>query len=451
MAYFSILDFGAVADGKTLAREAFQAAVDACHAAGGGTVLVPAGKFLLGTVILRSHVHVHLEAGATILGSCDFERDYLPREPFPYHADDAFGGKYQDDSHTYFDHSLFVAKECEDIAFTGDGKIDMQGIFSDTDHGQYYRNIKIFAFRSCTDLVFRDITLLRAADLALWLVDCERVRIHALMLDVLVDGISPDGCRDVVISDCLIKADDDALVLKTSFPLGRFVHSQNIAIRNCVISSNASAIKIGTETNGDFHNISISGCVIKNVRRAGIAIESVDGANIAGIVISGVTMHNVGTPLYVRLGARMRAPEGTPVGSLRDVMITSLYADTVIEPYKTPYLYLPGQQNIGPYCTPYEYASQLEGIATAPIENLTLRDVTLVTAGGESPKTALAWPLPEKDNGYPDVNKYAWNTPLPASCVIARHIHGLRMENVTLRTKRPDTRPLILTDDVTDA
>jgi polygalacturonase len=440
---FSVLDFGAVPDGKTLAREAFQAAVDACHAAGGGTVLVPAGRYLLGTVILRSNVEVHFEAGATVLGSCDFERDYLPREEF-------VGGKYQDDSHSFYDHSLFVCKDACNVSFTGYGKIDMQGIFSDTDHGQYYRNIKIFAFRSCRDLVFRDLTLLRAADLALWLVDCEHVRIHGLSLDVLVDGISPDGCRDVVISDCIIKADDDALVLKTSFSLGRFVHSEHIAISNCIISSNASAIKIGTETNGDFRNISITGCVIKNVRRAGIAIESVDGANISGILVSNVTMYNVATPLYIRLGSRLRAPEGTPVGSLRDVMLSNIFADSPSLPYKTPYLYLPGQQFIGPECTPFEFASQIEGIASAPIENLTLRDVTLVTTGGLSPEKALAWPLPENDNGYPDVNKYAWNKPLPASGLILRHVHGFRAENFTLRTHSPDTRPPILSADVTE-
>jgi hypothetical protein len=177
--------------------------------------------------------------------------------------------------------------------------------------------------------------------------------------DVLVDGISPDGCRDVVISDCIIKADDDALVLKTSFSLGRFVHSEHIAISNCIISSNASAIKIGTETNGDFRNISVTGCVIKDVRRAGIAIESVDGANISGILVSNVTMYNVATPLYIRLGSRLRAPEGTPVGSLRDVMLSNIFADSPTLPYKTPYLYLPGQQFIGPECTPFEFASQI--------------------------------------------------------------------------------------------
>ena len=438
---FSVLDFGAHADGKTLDRAAFQAAVDACSAAGGGTVLVPAGCYLLGTVVLRSGVHIRFENGAKILGSTDFEVDYLPREPFE-------GGKYQDDSHTFFDHSLFLAKQCRDIGMSGHATIDMQGIFSDLEHGQYYRNVKVITLVGCTDIVLSDMTILNATDLAIWLYDCERVRLHGLSLDVLVDGITPDACRDVVISDCLIKADDDALVLKTSFPLGRFCHSKNIAIRNCTISSNASAIKIGTETNGDFKNISITGCIIKDTLRAGIAIESVDGANICGLMISNITMYRVGSPLYMRLGARMRAPEGTPVGSMRDVTLSSIYADFDGTSYHTHYIYLPHQQCIGPIATPFPYVPMIMGIPEHPIENLSIRDVTIVMPGGVAAKDALPLPLPEKENGYPDVNMYGWKKHLPAACLFMRHVRGYREKNLVLKTHAPDERPLSIVEDV---
>ena len=438
---FSVLDYGAHADGKTLDRAPFQAAIDACAEAGGGTVLVPAGTYLLGTVILHSGVHIRFEDGTKILGSADFETDYLPREPF-------VGGKYQDDSHSFFDHSLFLAKECHDIGMTGHATIDMQGIFTDLEHGQYYRNVKVITFVSCTDIVLADMTILDAADLAIWLYDCERARLHGLSLDVLVDGITPDACRDVVISDCLIKADDDALVLKTSFPLGRFVHSKNIAVRNCTVSSNASAIKIGTETNGDFENISITGCVLKNTRRAGIAIESVDGANIRGVVISNITMYRVSSPIFIRLGARMRAPEGTPIGSMRDITLSSIYADYDGTPYDTHYIYLPGQQNIGPSSTPYPYVPIIMGIPDHPIENLMIRDVCITVPGGVAVADALPLPLPEKENAYPDTNMFGWEKPLPAACLMMRHVRGYRERNLVLRTREPDERPLAIYDDV---
>lgn len=437
----SVLDFGAVADGKTLDRAAFQAAVDAAAAAGGDTVLVPAGTYLLGTVVLHSGVHIRFEGGARILGSTDFEADYLPREPFLY-------DKYQDDSHSFFDHSLFVGRDCEGIGLSGYATIDMQGVFTDLEHGQYYRTVKIISLCSCRDVVLSDMTLLGATDLAVWLYDCERVRIHGLSLDVLVDGITPDGCRDVVISDCNVKADDDAIVLKTSFPLGRFVSTENIAIRNCTISSNASAIKIGTETNGDFRNISVTGCVVKDTRRAGIAIESVDGANIRGIVISNITMHRVGTPLYMRLGARLRAPEGTPVGSMRDITISSLRAFYDRTPYKTHRIYLPGQQDIGPLHTPFPYTPMIMGTPSHPIEGLSLRDISITTPGGVTAEEALPLPLPERDNAYPDVNMFGWDKHLPASCLILRHVRGYSERGLRLQTHKPDGRPLVLKEDV---
>ena len=438
---FSVLDFGAVPDGKTLARGAFQAAVDACHAAGGGTVLVPSGTYLLGTVVMRSHVHILFEDGARILGSADFQHDYLPREPFE-------GDKFQDDSHSFFDHSLFVVKDCCDVGFSGHGTIDMQGIFTDTTQGQYYRTVKIFAMCRSRDILLADLTLLRACDLAVWLADCERVRIKRLSLDVLVDGISPDGCRDVVISDCVIVADDDALVFKSSFALHRFIACENIAVRNCVISSNASAIKIGTETNGDFRNISITGCVIRNVRRAGIALESADGANLRGIVISGITMQCVATPLFIRLCRRLRAPKGTPVGSIRDVIISNLTADTDGSAYKTHFLYLPGQQLVGPTCKPFPFASMIMGLPDHPIENLTLRDIRICVEGGKTPEDALPLPLPEKEEAYPDVNMFGWDKHLPVSCLIMRHVRGLQERNIVLRTHKEDTRPICLREDV---
>ena len=444
---FSVLDFGAVADGKTLAREAFQAAVDACHAAGGGTVTVPAGTYLLGTVVLRSHVHIRLESGATILGSTDFENDYLPYEEVTPPC-------YQDISHTYFDHSLFVAKECCDIGFIGKGCIDMQGVWLPEKvmmHGYgTYRTVKVFALRSCTDVVFADLTVLRATDLCLWMYDCERVRIHALSLDVLVDGISPDACRDVVISDCIVKADDDAIVLKSSFTLGRRIACEHISISGCIISSNSNAVKIGTETNGDFRNITVTGCVIKDTHMAGLTVQSVDGAHVSGILFSNVTMDNVAVPIFLRLGARVRGPEGTEMGSMSDIMFRNIYARFPMREYATTPINLPGQRLAGETNIPFEYPSMIVGMVGHPIENLTFSDVTLVTYGGRTMAEALPMPLPEREDAYPNPNMFGRKQVLPTCGLLARHVRGVKMHNVTVRTLNPDERPTTLFDDAED-
>ena len=443
----SVLDFGAIADGKTLCRAAFQAAVDAAAAAGGGTVLVPAGEYLLGTVVLRSHVHVHLEAGATLIGSTDFVHDYLPREPFS-------GTPYQDISHTYFDHSLFVAKSCTDIGFSGYGRIDMQGVFLPEEIEllgfRTYRTVKVFAFLSCTDLSFADFSVYRATDLCLWLYDCERVRIHGLYMDVLVDGISPDSCRDVVISDCILKCDDDAIVLKTSMPLGRPIACEHIAISNCIVSSNANAIKLGTETGGDLRNITVTGCVIRNVEAAGLTVQSTDGAHVSGVYFSNITMYNVGTPIFVRLGARLRAPLGTEIGSISDISFQSIYAYFPREAYPATPIHLPGQREVGEMTTPFPYTSIVAGIPGHPIEHLTMRDVTLVSFGGERAADALPTPLPENDKAYPSPTLYGWQRPLPAHGLVFNHVKGATLSGISLRTIHPDERPARYFADVLD-
>ncbi len=441
---FSVLDFGAVPDGRTLARVAFQAAVDACHAAGGGTVLVPAGTYLLGTVVMRSGVHIHFEAGATVLGSVNFEEDYLPYEEVTPPC-------YQDISHTYFDHSLFVCRDCRDIGFTGNGKIDMQGVWLPEKrmmHGYgTYRTVKVFALLSCHDVVFADLSVFRATELCLWMYDCENVHIHGLYLDVLVDGISPDSCRNVTISDCIVKADDDAIVLKASLPLGRRIPCEHIAISNCVISSNSNAVKIGTETSADFRNIAVTGCVIKDTHMAGITVQSVDGANVSGILFSNITMDNVAVPIFLRLGKRLRGPEGTEVGSIRDVMISNVYARFPKREYPTTPIHLPGERNAGETNIPFEYPSMIVGITGHRIENVTLRGVHLVTYGGHTMEEAMPLPLPSRDEAYPNPNMFGPRKLIPISGLLVRHVSGLKLLDVTLETIHPDERPLRLIED----
>ena len=444
---YSILDFGAVADGKTLSRAALQAAVDACHAAGGGTVYVPAGEYLVGTVVLRSHVHIYLEAGATLIGSTDLENDYLPHEEFE-------GTPYQDISHTYFDHSLFVAKNCTDIGISGYGKIDMQGVWRkekiEMKGYKTFRTVKVFAFLSCSDLVFADFSVYRATDLCMWLYDCERVRIHGLVMDVLVDGISPDACRDVVISDCILTCDDDALVLKASLPLGRRIACENIAISNCIVSSNCNAIKLGTETNGDFRNITVTGCVLRNVGGCGLTVQSTDGAHVSGIYFSNITMDNVGTPIFVRLGARLRGPEGTEIGSISDVSFQGIYAYFPKAEYAVTPIDLPGTRTVGETTTPWPYTSMVAGLPGHPIENITMRDVTLISYGGEKLADALVPPLPENDAAYPSPTLYGWHKPLPSHGLLLNHVSGVTLSGLSLRTIHPDERPATYFADVTD-
>ena len=249
---FNVKDYGARGDGATLDSHAIQKAIDACLAAGGGTVYLPEGRYVCGTLHLGSGIHILLDRGATVLGSKN------PNDFDPY-EENAANTEYQDRSHSYFHHSLFHADGAEDIAITGLGKIDMQSAWEDLEftefgsgenRGQSWcRGAKAIAFKECRNVVLRDLTVRNVTDLAVYVAGCENVVISGLNIATHVDGISPDCCKNVVISDCIVDAGDDAIVPKCSYTLGRLKAMENLTITGCIIRSSASAIKFGTESN----------------------------------------------------------------------------------------------------------------------------------------------------------------------------------------------------------
>ena len=225
MNMFDVKQYGAAGDGLQLDSPCIQKAIDACAAVGGGTVFLPAGTYLCGTMHMKSHVHVLIEKGALVLGSKNMA-DFDPfEEPTEYCA-------YQDRSHSYFHHSLFVADGVCDIALTGFGTIDMQSVWEvyNTDEGRWCRACKIVAFKNCENVKIRDLTMKNATDLAVYVAGCENVIISGLDLQVHIDGISPDSCKNVVISDCIVDAGDDGIVAKCSYTLGKLKRDDPVAV-----------------------------------------------------------------------------------------------------------------------------------------------------------------------------------------------------------------------------
>ena len=226
--------------------------------------------------------------------------------------------------------------------------------------------------------------------------------------------------------------------------------SEHIAISNCIVSSNANAIKIGTETSGDFKNITVTGCVIRNVQSAGLTVQSTDGAHISGVFFSNITMYNVGTPIFVRLGARLRGPEGTAVGSISDISFQNIYACFPKETYPTYTIHLPGVRNVDGEIEPYPYSSIVAGMPEHPIENITMRDITLISYGKETLADTLPTPLTENDKGAPAPWLYGFRRPLPAHGLVMNHVRGVTLSGINLRTLHPDERPDRYFADVSD-
>ncbi|MHC4167473.1 MAG: glycoside hydrolase family 28 protein, partial [Planctomycetota bacterium] len=312
---YDVRDCGAKADGKTLCTSAIQKAIDQCSKDGGGTVYLAPGTFLSGTIYMKTGVTLRLDAGSTLLGSKDL-KDYPPTvQAFRSYTDN------------YTDKSLIYAEKAERIAIIGSGTIDGQG---GSFKGPYKVRPYTIRFIECRNITVEDITLRNSPMWMQHYLACDDVRISGVTVRSRVnnnnDGINIDSCRRVVISDCNISSGDDAIVLKsTSARICR-----DVTVSNCVVSSRCNGLKMGTESNGGFKNIVMTGCAIYDTRLAGVALEIVDGGTMDRVVVSNITMDKIGAPIFLRLGNRARRfrkdTEKPGVGAMRNITISNIEA-----------------------------------------------------------------------------------------------------------------------------
>lgn len=452
---YNVIDYGAVADGEKLNTVAVQAAIDACAAAGGGQVFFPKGKYVLSTVFLKSNVHIVFEDATEILGSLNFT-DYCPDETVDYPL-------YQDKSHSYFHCSMFVGIDCENIKLTGKAKIDMRSVWDEEDIRKNiaYRGAKCIALKNCKNVELSNLFIYFATDLAIYFAGCEDVEIYGIKMRTYIDGISPDNCKNVRIHDCDVEAGDDALVFKSSYTLNKLDICKNIRVWNCRLKSRAYCIKFGTETNGGFENIVIEDIYMYDTRICGFSIQSADGAIIDDIVLRNVKMVNVNVPIFIHLGKRMRGPEGREIGRIRNVLIENVEASGPYGPFEIIPCYYPyykandwwqdrkvystywGTPEMSQSREDWQTTSNVCGLKGIPLENITFRNVHLSLDGGVQ---EFERNVKEEPPDYPQTFGYGWI--LPAKGIYFRYIDGLVLDNVTVKTERPDVREDFIFDNV---
>lgn len=290
MNQFDVREFGTAADGVTNDGPRIQSAIDNCSAVGGGRVTVPAGDYLCGTIRLKTGVELHLEAGAVL--RCSLNREHIVQTEAPDGAEEECG---------YF----LGAAHCHDIAVTGRGVIDGQGsriMADDGADGGFHEcpvltngfRPRLTFFEDVEDMRIEGVTFRDSSHWTLHMAGCRRVRVTGINIlnnnrGANNDGIDPDSCQDVLISDCIIRTGDDAIVVKTTEPMTRlYGPCQNIIIRGCILHSHDSALKVGTETHGDIRNILMSDCIIEDCSRA-IGIWVRDGACLENIRVHDLT------------------------------------------------------------------------------------------------------------------------------------------------------------------
>ena len=244
---FDVMAFGATGDGETTDTQAIQKAIDTCAESGGGTVYFAPGTYISGSIHMKSDVTLHLDTGATIRASVE-ESDFDPYETLDYKTD-------SDKETTYFHYSLIWGENISNVAIIGQGTVD--------GNRQKRGGPKPIAFKRCQHITVRDIKIINAPNYCISLLGCDYVNIDGVtILNAYCDGIDPDSCRYVRISNCHIESWDDAIVPKSSYALGERRATEFLTVTNCILSTSCNAFKLGTESGGGFKYITVSNCVM---------------------------------------------------------------------------------------------------------------------------------------------------------------------------------------------
>lgn len=436
---YNVKYYGAKGDGKALDHVAINKAIEAANKVGGGQVVLPAGIYLCGSIRLKSNVDLHLMAGAKILAA--------PAEMKAYDESEKWEGpQYQDGGHTFFHNSLIWAEGADNISITGRGTIDGLGLTKkDTEKagnvqgGSIGTGDKAIALKLCRNVLIRDITIFRGGHFAIIVTGCEIGTIDNVSIDTNRDGIDIDCCKYFTVSNTKVNTpNDDAIVLKSSYALKKPVPCEHILITNCIVTGYklgtfldgtyvpekvnwvCGRIKLGTESNGGYRNITISNCTC--MWSSGLAFEEVDQGRMENIVVNNISMSHVHHyPIYITTGCRNRGPkERTDVSSARDIYINNVIADDC-------------DSLAGIIIT---------GMEGYPIRNVTLSNIHIQYRGGGHQVTK---PYREQGTNYPEPR---WAGPTPAYGLFARHADGIRLQNVEFELIRPDERPEIVLEDV---
>jgi hypothetical protein len=425
------------------------------------------------TIRLASNVALYLSHGCTVLAA---------DSPKPGETTGYSGGTYdpagppqaweayQDYGHNHWPNSLFYGEDLHDVSILGPGLIHGKGLSHGSrvteSRGNYTPfkaeqpgvGNKAIALKNCRNVLLRDFLLLKGGHFALLATGVDNLTIDNLLVDTDRDGFDIDCCRNVRVSNCTVNSPwDDAICPKSSYALGYARSTDNVTISNNYVTgtyelgsvidgtwkkfaadfkvSRNGRIKCGTESNGGFRNITITGNVIEGCK--GISLETSDGALLEDIAITGNTMRDiVDAPLFLRLNRRNRGPADTMhPGTLRRVLISDLVS----------------HNSFASTC------SLISGIPENLIEDVKLSNCFFghkglphdaLTGWGDTSKPMPDWKsiaVPEIEDAYPELLRFG---PTPSHGFFIRHLKNLEMSHVEVAPQAADPRPAFRLEDV---
>jgi hypothetical protein len=433
--------FGIHSDGKTLNTTSIQFAVNYINANGGGRLVFYVGRYLTGTINLKSNVTIHLEEGAVLVGSTN---------PFDYEKTTAS-----------WCYALLVAYDQENIGISGKGIIDGQGaevarnVVNNIEKGltkdayKYGRPSEgnrpmLVYFKRCKEVKITEITYKNSASWNQTYDMCKNLVIDGITVDNTTywnqDGIDIVDCDTVSITNCYIDAADDGICLKshdaTSF-------CNNIFISKNKIRTSANGIKFGTASKGGFKNIKIVNNIVFDTYRSAIALESVDGGFLEDIEIDSLQVFNTGNLIYLTTGERIKGKKS----SLKNIKISNVYAEIPAKKPDTAYGYEGPTEDQPRNVSP---AIIIKGLPESIISNVIFKNFEIKHAGGGNQKFANV-PLhdvesiPELPAQYPEFSMFK---ELPAWGIYIRHASGIELYNIKMKTEKSDFRVPVVLDDV---
>jgi polygalacturonase len=471
---FNVRAYGAAGDGKTVDTPAINKAIEAAAAVGGGVVYFPAGTYLCFSIHLKSYVDLHLAHGC-VIQAADSPKvgettgynggTYDAAEPV------TAWDPYQDYGHNHWHNSLICGENIHNFSITGPGLIFGKGLSFGSNHGtrgfvpdenfsltdtpyptfvaeQAGVGNKAIALKNCHNVLLRDFRILKGGHFGLLLTGVDNLTIDNLLIDTDRDGMDIDCCKNVHVSNCTVNSPyDDGICPKSSFGLGYARITENVTIANNFVTgtyevgsvlngtyrkfdtatphARTGRIKCGTESNGGFRNITITGNVFEGCQ--GLALESVDGALMEDITISNTTMRDIaGCPMFIRLGARLRGPkESTKVGTARRILI----------------------DNLNCFNSTAKFSSILSGIPGYAIEDVKMSNIYISHQGGGGADAVAARPAEQVD-AYPEPGRFGIT---PSHGFYIRHLNHLEMSHVEVRPLAPDARVAFWLEDVNRA
>jgi polygalacturonase len=435
--FYNVKDYGAKGDGKTIDSPAINKAIEAASDSAGGMVFFPAGEYLSGSIRLKSNITLYLENGCTIIAvSGNPELNYDQ-------AEKGINDIYQDYGHSHWHNGLIWGDSLHDISIIGPGEINGKGLVKDWVKDGKTADKAVSLYR-CRNVILRDFTICHGGWFAILATGVDNLTIDNLKIDTNRDGLDIDCCNNVRVSNLFVNSPyDDGICLKSTYALGYARATENVTITSCQLSGYdegtlldgtykrsdnsqygyhpTGRIKFGTESNGGFKNITISNCVFDYCK--GIALETVDGGDLEDVTIDNITMRDVvNDPIFLRLGARMRAPQGTPIGELKRVTIS----------------------NISVYNAHQSYGCTIAGLPGHPVEDIHLSNIRVYYKGGGTREEAERT-IPENGNKYPEPGMFGV---APAYGLFVRHAKGINIDDVEFHFSEPDYRPGMMFEDV---